>query len=222
VQAGRLHYGKIEVAMSTQLPVRRHALGLPAGSVRAAHVLVIIALMCTLIVNPRDLDTPIPAYLIYLTFLILGHFFAAHGNTIAQRDTDQHSPLYLPGGTVRFLVILMLGGAIGWKLYQNPESLRHQFETSLDALKDQPYLPIVILSAFLVGVILRSIVGRTNPPQWLQDFEAWVSLIAIVGLGIETVIRLVVAASLDIPLLALPTWEAILGGIIAFYFGERS
>ena len=222
MQTGRLHYENIEVAMSTQLPVRRHALGLPAGSIRAAHVLVIVALVCALIVNPRDVDVPIPPYLIYLTFLILGHFFAAHGNTIAQRDTDQHSPLYLPGGMVRFLVILMLGGAIGWKLYHNPDSLKHQLEISLDAMKEQPYLPIVILSAFLVGVVLRSIVGRTNPPQWLQDFEAWVSLIAIVGLGIETVIRLVVAASLDIPLWTLPTWEAILGGIIAFYFGERS
>src|SRR5439155_24880207 len=104
----------MENPMTNNVPVRRHALGLPAGSIRAAHVLVIVGITCALIVNPQNLEIPIPAYLIYLTFLILGHYFASHGNTIAPRDSDQHSPLYLPGGTVRFLIILALGGAIGW------------------------------------------------------------------------------------------------------------
>jgi hypothetical protein len=69
--------------------------------------------------------------------------------------------------------------------------------------------------------VLRSIVGRANPPQWLQDFEAWISIIALVGLGVAVVIHLIVAASLEQDL-RLPTWEGILGAIIAFYFGERS
>jgi len=212
----------MENPMTNNVPVRRHALGLPAGSIRAAHVLVIIGITCALIVNPQNLEIPIPAYLIYLTFLILGHYFASHGNTIAPRDSDQHSPLYLPGGTVRFLIILALGGAIGWKMYHNPEALRQQFVTSLDALKEQPYLPILILGAFLVGVMLRSIVGRSNPPQWLQDFEAWISLIALIGLGIAACIHLVIIPSMEVPWLQLPTWEGILGAVIAFYFGERS
>ncbi len=207
--------------MSTSpIPVRRHALGLPAGSIRAAHILVIAALTGALILNPRR-DIAIPAYLIYLLFLILGHFFAAHGTTIASRDSGHPSPLHLPAGTVRLLIILILGGSIGWKMYQNPDGLREQFTASLDGLKDQPYLPILILGAFFAGVMLRSIVGRANPPQWLQDFEAWVSLIALVGLGVAVVIHLIVAVSLEQDL-RLPTWEAILGAIIAFYFGERS
>src|SRR5262245_18714012 len=203
-------------------PVRRHALGLPAGSIRAAHMLVIVGITCALILNPRDIPIAIPAYLIYLLFLMLGHFFASHGTSIASRDSGQPSPWHLPAGTVRLLVVLALCGTVGWKYSQNPDSLQQQIELSLEVLKDQPFLPVIILAAFLAGVVLRSIVGRNNPPQWLQDFEAWVSLLAIVGLGIETVIRLIVAASMEIPLLALPTWEAILGGVIAFYFGERS
>lgn len=205
---------------TTTLPVRRHALGLPAGSIRAAHILVIAGMTCALLLNPRD--TPIPAYLIYLLFLILGHFFASHGVTIANKESGHPSPLHLPAGSVRFLVVLMLGGSIGYKMYQNPEGLRQQFEASLEALKDQPYLPILILGSFLVGVMLRSVVGRTNPPQWLQDFEAWVSIIALVGLGVAAVIHLVVATSLDTPFLPMPIWEGILGAVIAFYFGERS
>ena len=204
------------------IPVRRHALGLPAGSIRAANILVVVGITCALILNPRDIEIAIPAYLIYLLFLILGHFFASHGTTIARRDSGQPSPLYLPGGSVRLLVVFALVATIGWKLSQNPDGLRKQFELSLEALQEQPYLPVVILGAFLAGVVLRSIVGRNNPPQWLQDFEAWVSLIALVGLGIAAVIHLVVTASLEIPWLPLPTWEGVLGAVIAFYFGERS
>jgi hypothetical protein len=203
------------------LPVRRHALGLPAGSIRAAHVLVIVGLTCALLARPGSV-APIPAYLIYLLFLILGHYFASHGTTIATRTSGQPSPLHLPAGSVRFLIIAALAGAVAWRMSQDPDGLVVQMTESLKALELQPYLPIVILGAFLVGVVLRGIVGRDNPPQWLQDFEAWLSLLAIVGLGIETVIRLIVAASMQIPLLELPTWEAILGGVIAFYFGERS
>ena len=205
--------------MATTLPVRRHALGLPAGSIRAAQILVIAALTSALILNSRDI--PIPAYLIYLLFLILGHFYAAHGTTIASRQSGQASPLHLPAGSVRLVVVLLLGGAIGWKMTQNPDGLHKQFVDSLNLLKDQPYLPVLILGAFFVGVVLRAIVGRTNPPQWLQDFEAWVSLLALIGLGVAVVIHLIVNPSLEEDL-RLPTWEGILGAVIAFYFGERS
>src|SRR5262245_561512 len=204
------------------VPVRRHALGLPAGSIRAAHMLVIVSIVCALILNPRDIPVPIPAYLIYLLFLMLGHYFASHGTSIAARDSGQSSPLHLPAGTIRLLVIVALCGTVGWKYSQNPDSLQQQFELSLEGLKDQPFLPVIILGAFLAGVVLRSIVGRTNPPKWLQDFEAWVSILALVGLGVAAVIHLIVTASLEVPWMPLPTWEGILGAVIAFYFGERS
>ena len=67
------------------LAKRRHALNLPAGSVRAIHVLVIVGLVCAIILMPpRDPDkpVPIPPYLIYLLFLMVGHYFAAHGVTM--------------------------------------------------------------------------------------------------------------------------------------------
>lgn len=206
---------------STHL-VRRHALGLPAGSIRALHVLIIVGLTCTLIAWPGERAVVIPPYLIYLIFLMLGHYFASHGVSIATRDSGQPSPLFLPGGTVRILVMLALGGAIGWKLYQNPDGLQRQFETSMQALAEQPLLPALILGGFFAGVILRTLVGRTNPPQWLQDFEAWISILALVGLGAAAMIHLIIVPSLQVPWLELPMWEGILGAVIAFYFGERS
>src|ERR1700722_4336186 len=107
--------------MSTAaVPIKRHALGLPAGSVRAAHVLGVVALICAIFLIPaRSGVAPIPPYLVYLLFLILGHYFTAHGTTIATRDDTAPSPLYLPGGVVRFLVIIALVGCTGWKLYSD-------------------------------------------------------------------------------------------------------
>src|SRR5690348_6290574 len=107
--------------MSTaQIPAgKRHALRLPAGSVRAIHVLGIVGLVCAILLIPGN--KTIPPYLIYLLFLMLGHFFASHGVTIARRDDAAPSPLYLPGGMVRFLILAALIGCIGWKLYSEPD-----------------------------------------------------------------------------------------------------
>lgn len=135
--------------MSTAtMPMKRHALGLPAGSIRAAHVIGVVALSCAIIVVPSRGVVAIPPYLIYLLFLLMGHYFAAHGVTIATRDDPSPSPLYLPGGVVRTLIIIALGGSIGWKLYDNMPGLRDQFTESLKGLQDQPYLPLVVLAVF--------------------------------------------------------------------------
>ncbi len=202
------------------LAAKRHALNLPAGSVRATHVLGIVALVCVILLVPAQTAVAIPPYLIYLLFLAVGHYFAAHGVTMATRDEQSPSPLYLPGGVVRVLIVVALAGAIGWKLYSDEAGLKDQFEASLRELNAQPYMPLVILGGFLVGVILRSLVGRENPSAVWQDLEAWVSVLALVGLGIAAVIHLV-QFSLTVPF-GLPLWESILGGLLAFYFGARS
>jgi hypothetical protein len=193
---------------------------LPAGSVRAAHVLGIVALVCAILLVPSQTVVAIPPYLIYLLFLMLGHYFAAHGVTISVDEETGPRPLYLPGGVVRVLIVLALAGAIGWKLYADEAGLRAQFEKSLTELKEQPIMPLVILGGFLVGVIIRTLVGREHPPMAWQDFEAWISVLALVGLGVAAVIHLVQFA-VTVPF-GLPLWESILGGLLAFYFGARS
>jgi hypothetical protein len=197
---------------------RRHALGLPAGSVRAAHVLVIVGLICASILIPTSKS--IPPYLIYLLFLMLGHYFAAHGVTIARRLDAEASPLYLPGGTVRLLIILALIGSIGWRVYDDIPGLETLFNASLRVLSEQPYVPLAILGGFLLGAIVRMIV-RAHPPRFWQDIEAWISLIALLGLCVAVLVHLVVAPNVAEDL-QIPTWDAILGGVVAFYFGARS
>jgi hypothetical protein len=197
---------------------QRHALGLPAGSVRAAHVLVIVGLICASILMPASKS--IPPYLVYLLFLMLGHYFAAHGVTIARSVDAEPSPLYLPGGTVRVLIILALAGAIGWRVYTDLPGLVTLFEASLHVLGEQPYAPLAILGGFILGAIVRMIV-RAHPPRFWQDIEAWISLIALMGLCVAALIHLVVAPHVAEDL-QIPTWDAILGGVVAFYFGARS
>jgi hypothetical protein len=204
---------------------RRHAFNLPAGSIRAAHVLGVVGLVCAIIlIPPKDSDhiVAIPPYLIYLTFLLIGHFFAAHGVTIATRADPAPSPLYLPGGVVRILVVLALAGSIGWKLYADPDGLQAQYEASLDEVKRQPYMPLIILCGFIVGVLVHAVMMWESPPAW-KDFEAWVSVLALVGIGIAAIIHLFIQPTTTSEVVrSMPLWESILGGLVAFYFGARS
>jgi hypothetical protein len=208
--------------MSTATVPRRHALGLPAGSVRAIHVLLIVGLTCALIVYPSEQPIAFPPYLLYLLFLMLGHYFGARGVAGAERDASQPKPLYLPGGTVRLLVIAALAGVIAWKYVQVPDIFLRQFDLTVEQIGKQPLVPVLVLGGFFLGVIMRGIVGRANPPQAWQDFEAWVSLLAVVGLCAAAVIHLVIDPSLQAPGLSWPMWEGILGAVVAFYFGARS
>lgn len=202
-------------------PGKRHALGLPAGSVRATHLLAVTLILSLLLVIPGKGGTPLPlpAYLVYLLFLMVGHYFGSRGTN--PTPAGQHAPLYLPRGFVRLLIFAGLGAAIVYRLYADPSTLQKQFTDSLEELKTEPMLPLFILMGFLVGVLLRAIVGRDNPTVWLQDLEAWLSLIGLVGLGISVLIHLIINPSMDEPI-RIPRWDSIMSTLIAFYFGARS
>ena len=196
---------------------QRHALGLPPGSIRATHTLFIVGLFCAVLLVPTRQLTAVPPYLVYLLFIVLGHYFAHRSSPAG----PGHSPLYLPRGFVRFVVMGALVGTIAWCIYDNPTKLEQQFTATLDALKLEPFLPLCVFGAFFLGVIVRTIVGRDNPPPWFQDAEAWLSLVSIVGLGAAALMHLVILPSVE-NTVSLPAWEAALAGVIAFYFGERS
>ncbi len=181
--------------MSTiPLNPRRHALGLPAGSVRAMHTLLIVGLFCAMLLVNTKVLLPIPPYLIYLLFMVLGHYFAHRSGAVAGSG---YHPLYLPRGIVRLIVMIALIATIGWCLYNDPDKLRNQFEKSIDQLKQEPYLPLSILGAFFLRRAGAAVVGRENPPYFLQDMEAWLSLISVVGLGVAVIIHLVIMPSLE-------------------------
>lgn len=203
--------------MATASGSKRHALGLPPGSVRATHLLLVVGMICAMLLVPAKETLPIPPYLIYLLFMMIGHYFAHRSSA----EESEHAPLYLPRGSIRFLSMLALCGAIGWSIYSDPDKLQRQFELSLDALKAQPLLPLYVLGGFFLGVIVRAVLTREAKPETLQDVQAWLSILCTVGLGVAVVIHLIIMPSLETAI-ALDAWEAVLAAFVAFYFGERS
>src|SRR5262245_59920448 len=79
-----------------------HALGLPSGSIRALLAILIFGtIWAPLLTQP---GAEIPAYLRDLLFIIMGHYFAARH--LAPEDPEPGPPpLFLPRGSVRFLLI---------------------------------------------------------------------------------------------------------------------
>jgi hypothetical protein len=202
--------------------VPRQPLGLPAGSVRALLTLMILGLIWALLLMPDEKEIQIPLYLYYLMFLILGHFFAAHGHSIAGSETGTASPLYLPRGTLRTLIFLGFLAVFGSRYY-----FHRDFEDFLrlrEPLLQQPYLPLVIIAGFFLGVFVnRVVVQSVGITPWFQDMLAWVALLATFGLGAEVVIQLIINPSLDPDRrLQLYPVHVVLSAIISFYFGARS
>jgi len=201
----------------------RHALGLPAGSVRAILALAVLGLLWLLALGPT-LDPKIkqlPAAFIYLQFLmvlILAHYFSAHGNTIGH-VVGGRSPLGLPRGSVRFLLLVGYGG-LAYFLY------RHEPEFEIPPRSDFFLLLALLLTCFFVGHLLTGLVQRMSGgslPFWFQDVQAWFALMALICLTILVIVETVVNPGQP------PEWkiggkalDLILAALVGFYFGSRS
>jgi hypothetical protein len=206
---------------------RRHALGLPAGSVRALLALAVLGLMWALVLRYDNADTPVSqrllplpfVYLQFLMVLILAHFFSAHGKTIGP-VVSRRSPLGLPRGTVRFLLLAGYLGMAGY-LYQTQPNF--EFPTS-----GGPFILLMglLVTGYILGHLssgIMRIVGRGRLPDWFQDFEAWVALIAMFLMGVLLIVFLVINPSVpEQSKLDMPTTQAWLAGVVGFYFGARS
>lgn len=216
-----------QVAVNPLLPEQitvRHPLGLPAGSVRALLAFMVFGTVWALLLLPEKPDTEIrvPQYLYFLMFLILGHYFAVRSHSPAKSSTHEPPPLYLPRGSLRFLMIAGFAAAFAWGFYNNPKF----FDRLSPRAEEQPYLPLILVGAFFVGIILarlanQILAGPRGLPSWFQDVTAWVSLLALVFMSIELIVHLVINPTLSEGLV-LPHWEGFLGAFVAFYFGLRS
>jgi hypothetical protein len=205
----------------------RHPLGLPAGSVRALLALAVVGLLWAMTLTAEDkLLPPLYFYLEALMVLILAHFFAAHGGSIAGRADARH-PLFLPRGSVRLLLTAGLAGLVVWY------GMHWANHPNLAALPfELPFVLFGLLGSFLLGYLVTRVVRALSGgqlPYWFQDIEAWLALICILGLGIGFAIHVFIVPSLDadssfrtrIPELTAFT-DPILAGVISFYFGSRS
>jgi hypothetical protein len=208
---------------------RRHALGLPAGSVRARLALAVLGLLWAVaLTHPHgetvsDADKHLSTILIglqILMVLILVHFFTAHGHTIG-RKVSTASPLGLPGGSIRFVLAVGYIGLSVLLLYNGADFDLPEKGALWSLLLEL----VVVLVSYFAGMLLsgfvRMVWGEPPPPPY-QDMEAWVAILGLLGLGIVVLINLInrnVAAENKI---SLDVAEAVLSGLIGLYFGARS
>jgi hypothetical protein len=180
--------------------------------------ILVVGLICVLMLTSAK---EIPAYLLYLLFLVLGHFFAAHGHTISPRGSGHKAPLYLPSGFLRLLIMGMLVATVAYEYSKGLDQLKEQLSRSVSSITDQPLLPFIMVGGFFLGVLLHLLVGRENTPYWFEDIEAWVALLAVIGLCIDAIVCLVINPSMKDPL-STNGLEAFVAAAVAFYFGARS
>ena len=200
-------------------PASRHPLGLPAGSVRSVLLLMVAGLIWILLILGVEKPIPLPLYLLYLLFLMIGSFFAAHGKNIAGGQLREASPWYLPRGTMRLLLLAGCIGSVAWHVWKHQAFPTIYLEDPLE----QPYLPLWILGGFFAGMLLNKVVSIVlGQPSWYQDILAWVSLLALLGLVLEVVILVIINPSQGENAIHLPKWQTFLAAIISLYFGARS
>lgn len=203
------------------LPTPRHALGLPAGSIRALLALSIMALLWLLALTGPHEGKQLPYTFIYLQILmvlILAHYFGAHGTTIRGPGT-QKSPLGLPRGSVRLILLAGYAG-LAYYLYKS----RPDFQ--MPQKGDFVIMVALLLSGFFVGHYLTALVRMFSGPQLpfgFQDFQAWLALLAVCGLGVLVIIHLFINPSVS-PENVIPSihLDMVLAAIVGFYFGSRS
>jgi hypothetical protein len=204
----------------------RHALGLPAGSIRALLALAVLGLLWLLALQPMPGHgeglgaVKLPTVFMdlqILMVLILAHFFAAHGHSI-RADPSQSSPLGFPRGSVRFL---LLAGYLGLAifLYRAQPAFEYPSTSALILL-------LVLTSGFFLGHLLTGAVrvaSRGVLPYWFQDIQAWAALLAILCMGVILIVQLFINTSVPLEQqIPLPTVEASLAALVGFYFGARS
>jgi hypothetical protein len=213
-------FGQTPAAVQPPVPLR-HALGLPAGSVRGLLALGVLALSWLLVWRYGS-GGQIPLVFIYLQYLgvlILAHFFTAHGKTIGSQVSTR-SPLGLPRGSLRFLLV---AGYVGLAVFMY---LHNQLEFTEPAKGQQAVLILLLLSGYFLGHIItggRRMLSGGTLPFWFQDIEAWVALMALMALGILTVVHIFINPTLDTQQrMDMPPLEAFLAATVGFYFGARS
>ena len=202
---------------------RLHALGLPAGSVRALLAVLIFATTWGLLILKPNAE--VPDYVRDLLFIIMGHYFAARRRS-GPAEEPGPPPLYLPRGSVR--LFLVAGSiAVAVLLFRRGRLIN---------LDENPgVVTLLLVGGFLCGVALNTLSTwwrdrGHQTPRIVEDLRALISLAAAVMLAMlvwNHVLALFPADSFDALLtsrvhLGRLGVEHILAAVVGFYFGSRS
>jgi len=199
----------------TATVVHRPPLGLPPGSIRGLLAIQITLIFWMLLLAPDE--TKIPLNLYFLLALVMV-FFVAHGKSIARRDEPTPSPLWLPGGTIRFLILAGTAAVITYIAVKHPERL-DRLTPRPEELANWKYYLGALAVGFVLGYGTRILPFRN---AWVfQAFQAWIAIIAMAILFLHFVFEVIINFSLNVQIDPV-AWHTIVTGITAFYYGSRS
>jgi hypothetical protein len=167
----------------------------------------------------------VPEYLRDLLFIILGHYFAVRRRLGAPEEPGP-PPLYLPRGSVRFLLVAGTTG-VAVLLYHRGQL------TALD--KNPAGVTLLLIGGFLFGVVLNSIAvwwrdRGHQTPRLVEDLRAMTAIVAAMILAFLIWNQALVVFPTDSVRALLPPQvqlgrmgvEHVLAAVVGFYFGSRS
>jgi len=197
----------------------RPPLGLPAGSIRGLLALQIAIIFWVLLIVPSDPEQkiPIPLNLYFLSTLVMV-FFVSHGKSIAKKGDLAPSPMWLPGGTFRFILLAGTLAVAALLVFRHPERFS-RLTPDPEQMQHWIYYFLGLGGGFILGYATRILPFRHS---WIfQSFQAWSAIIAMAILLIEMIFRVFVGTSLTKNIEPV-YWGTAVTAIVAFYFGSRS
>jgi hypothetical protein len=184
----------------------------------------ILGLLWLLVLRYDD-NHKLPVEFVYLQFLMLlmlASYLTAHGKTIGP-TVSLRSPLGLPRGVVR---VLLMAGYLGLAIYMWRINAYNTYNFEKPIEEPPLLLILLLLSTYFLGYIVTGVVRWISGPALpyaYQDIQAWVALIALLGMGILAMWHLFISPSLAESRRASPeALEAVLAAVVGFYFGARS
>lgn len=195
----------------------RPPLGLPPGSIRGIIALQISLIFWLLLMVPEENQIPIPLNLYFMLSMVLV-FFVSHGKTIALKSDPHPSPLWLPGGTLRLFIVAVTIATAIYVGMNHPDHLQ-RLNPDPAQLPNWKYYLWSLGIGFFVGTIFRLLPFRQN---WgFQTIQAWLAILAMVSLLLETILQVFVQTSLANKIDFLG-WQCGVTAIVACYYGARS
>lgn len=193
----------------------RHPFGLPMGTVRGFMSVLICMFFWIFLLLPEEKAHTAPlAHFFLLTLVFLA--FASHPLPVDRQRSE-----FLPW-LMRFLFV---GGSVAVVIYtavEYPDRLTSRLTPAPGEVVQWPVLLGTLAGGFGLGLFLRFVLGRGS--DMFQTLRAWIGVISILLLLIETIYQFAIRPSLSDPPgpEATKVWEGIIIAFVAAYFGCRA
>jgi hypothetical protein len=187
-------------------------LNLPRGSVRSLIALALLGVLWSLML----LDREIPLPLTYLVLLVLGYYFGSRSTQV--RVEGQRSPLFLPRGTIRAVIVAGFA-AVAYRLASTDRLSVVKDGSFHFNVEDRRAVILFLVAALVLGVVVKKAAdvvlrGKTTPSsKLLSNIRAVVALMATAILAIVSCLTQEEPLNLNLALAATL--------IVGFYFGSR-